>query len=76
MPRSVRTWRMISLSFVLIFTVEQRASSLVVLRNEVGANDGRDDFDGTDASLPEKKRKDDVSSEARYDDEKLMVNIP
>lgn len=56
--------------------MEQRASSLVVLRNEVGANDGRDDFDGTDASLPEKKRKDDVSSEARYDDEKLMVNIP
>ena len=32
MPRSVRTWRMISLSFVLIFTVEQRASSQVVLR--------------------------------------------
>ena len=30
--RSVRTWRMISLSFVLIFTVEQRASSQVVLR--------------------------------------------
>lgn len=27
MPRSVRTWRMISLCCVLIFTVEQRASS-------------------------------------------------
>lgn len=56
--------------------MEQRASSLVRSAEEVGANDGRDDFDGTDASLPEKNRKDDVSSEARYDDEKLMVNIP
>ena len=27
---------------------------------EVGANDGRDDFDGKDASLPETNRKDDV----------------
>lgn len=27
---------------------------------EVGANDGRDDFDGKDASLPEANRKDDV----------------
>ena len=35
MPRSVRTWRMISLSFVLIFTVEQRASSQVVLRKRL-----------------------------------------
>ena len=34
---------------------------------EVGANDGRDDFDGTDASLPEANRKDDVSSEANSD---------
>lgn len=37
---------------------------------EVGANDGRDDFDGTDASLPEANRKDDVSSEANSDGEK------
>lgn len=36
---------------------------------EVGANDGRDDFDGTDASLPEANRKDDVSSEANSDGE-------
>lgn len=34
---------------------------------EVGANDGRDDFDGTDASLPEANRKDGVSSEANSD---------
>lgn len=34
---------------------------------EVGANDGRNDFDGTDASLPEANRKDDVSSEANSD---------
>ena len=34
---------------------------------EVGANDGREDFDGTDASLPEANRKDDVSSEANSD---------
>ena len=32
MPRSVRIWRMRSLSFVLIFTVEVKASSLVVPR--------------------------------------------
>ena len=37
---------------------------------DVGANDGRDDFDGTDASLPEANRKDDVSSEANSDGEK------
>ena len=37
---------------------------------EVGANDGRDDFDGTDASLPEANRKDEVSSEANSDGEK------
>ena len=37
---------------------------------EVGANDGRDDFDGTDASLPEANRKDYVSSEANSDCEK------
>lgn len=37
---------------------------------EVGANDGRDDFDGTDASLPEANRKDDVFSEANSDGEK------
>lgn len=37
---------------------------------EVGANDGRDDFDGTDASLPEVNCKDDVSSEANSDGEK------
>ena len=34
---------------------------------EVGANDGRDDFDGTDASLPEANCKDGVSSEANSD---------
>lgn len=37
---------------------------------EVGANDGRDDFDGTDASLPEANRKDEVTSEANSDGEK------
>ena len=37
---------------------------------EVGANDGRDDFDGTDASLPEANRKD----EALFrDGEKLFL---
>ena len=34
---------------------------------EVGANDCREDFDGTDASLPEANLKDDVSSEANSD---------
>ena len=29
---------------------------------EVGANDGRDDFDGTDTSIPEGNRKTKVSS--------------
>ena len=37
---------------------------------EVGANDGREDFDGTDASLPEENRKGDASSESTSDDEK------
>lgn len=34
---------------------------------EVGANDGRDDFDGTDASLPEENRKGDASSGSTTD---------
>ena len=37
---------------------------------EVGANDGRDDFDGTDASLPDGNRKGDASSESNSDDDK------
>ena len=37
---------------------------------EVGANDGREDFDGTDASLPKENRKGDASSESTSDDEK------
>ena len=37
---------------------------------EVGANDGRDDFDGTDASLPEENRKGDASSGLNTDDAK------
>ena len=43
---------------------------------EVGVNDGRDDFDGTDASLPEANRKDDVSSEANSDGEKSQSGEP
>ena len=39
-------------------------------REEVGANDGREDFDGTDASLPEENRKSDVASVGNPDDEK------
>lgn len=38
--------------------------------DEVDANDSREDFDGTDASLPEENRKSDVSSGANPDDEK------
>lgn len=37
---------------------------------EVGANDGRDDFDGTDTSIPEENRKTKVSSGSNSDDEK------
>lgn len=37
---------------------------------DVGANDGRDDFDGTDASLPEENRKGDASSGSNTDDAK------
>lgn len=37
---------------------------------ETGANDGREDFDGTDASLPDGNRKDTTSSQAGSDDEK------
>ena len=37
---------------------------------EVGANDGRDDFDGTDTSIPEGNRKTKVSSGSNSDDEK------
>ena len=37
---------------------------------EVGANDGREDFDGTDSSLPEGNRKGDASSESTSNDEK------
>jgi len=36
---------------------------------EVGANDGREDFDGTDASLPEGNRKSSESSEPNSDAE-------
>ena len=36
----------------------------------MGANDGRDDFDGTDASLPEENRKGDASLGSTTDDAK------